>query len=125
MRVDKRAGPAILLSVALERTHAENVVNVMVRKHSGREPRIGPPAADGLVQQNGVDHRPGVEHHEAIAGVDGVGAGKALVEQHAGGNLLPIGDANHQWVVLSRIGNAIPELFGQFADVDHVVHLSG
>jgi hypothetical protein len=117
--VDERARPP----AAWARTEdAEDVVDVMVREDRRDERLIRPPAAHGLVERLDVVHGAGVEHDEAVAGVDRVGAGDALVEEDAIEDLVTLRIASVHGVDAAGItgaGAARPELLAQLADLAH------
>ena len=120
MAVDERR--AASASRRLPRSNgadAEDVVDVVVREHGRRERRVGPPLAHGLEQRLRVGDGAGVEHDERLAGVDRVGAGEALVEEHAVEDLVALAVLRGDGVRLAGVERARPEPFGELADLRH------
>ena len=77
------------------------------------------PLPDLGVEREGVVDGAGIEHDEPVAGIDGVRAGKALVVEEAGGDLLALGLAPANGVDLPGGDLAVPDAFCKVADVSH------
>ena len=73
------------------------------------------------MEWEGVVDGAGIEHDEPVAGIDGVRAGKALVVEEAGGDLLALGLTPGNGVDLVGGDLAVPDALCQVADVYHGV----
>src|SRR5688500_16144759 len=89
-------------------------------KNRRSQRRVPPPLAHLFEQRPRVVHGAGIEHHEAIAGIDRVRAGDALVVEHPVRDFLANRLAERHRVKRLGIDIAVPELFGQFANGGHV-----
>ena len=118
--VDQRPRPALLRSLRLKRPDAEDVVHVVVRKDCARQPRTRPPLPHLLEQRRCVLRGACIQHHEAIAGVQRVRAGDALVVEHAIGHFLGSQPHASDWVGdIDGVHLAVPDLVGVFAQCRH------
>ncbi len=112
VRVDARPRPGAGGCFLLEGGHPEDVVHVVMGEDGRHEGSRRPPAANGFVQRTGVGPAAGVEHHQAGSGVECVGAGDALVEEHPGRDLLAVALESSHRMVRARVDLALPELLG-------------
>ena len=122
LSVDDRAGPAVVFRLVVEAADAEDVVDVVVREDRGAQGRVGPPGADAVEQALGVAGGAGVQHDEAIAGVECVHRGGGLdveeaVVQFFGLAVVPGGC--HGVRLVDDVDFAPPEAIAELSKVRH------
>ena len=123
--VDHGTGPAPPGRLGLEQGGAEDVVDVVVGVHGGGQGVGGPPLPHLAVHDLPVEGAAGVEHDQAVPGVDGVDRGDALQVEHAVGDLLAVdlavvaGEAGHRVVGVDQVAPTLPVLLGQLTDGRH------
>ncbi len=131
--VDHRTLPPLVGRFGVEQCRAEHVVDVVVRVHRSTHRCIGSPATDHVVHGSAVERPTGVEHHQAVAGVERIHRGDRLQREQALVDLLA-GRASravvmmhvdrlHRMMGVDEFAPPLPVLLGEFPDRGHDANL--
>ncbi len=128
--VDRRGRPPLLGRLGLEAPGPEDVVDVVMAVDGGGQRIVGAPRAHDVVEVVAVELAAGVEHHEAVRGVDRVHGRDRDERQDAGCDLLgcPPECRPHRVLVADEIALAVPVPLGHVpnsAGLDRVTHAWG
>ena len=131
--VDDGSLPALVGCFSVEQCRAEHVVDVMVRIDGRTHGCVGTPAANGVVDGAPIERASGVEHHQAVAGVEGVDGCNRLEREQALVDLLARGADGavvvvdvyrlHRMVGVDEFPASLPVLLGEFPDRCHLQNL--